>query len=68
MSNQKIISLLFYSFFCLKKSFNDFDQAIDSVKQGHYWGVASIQYNFTQAVRNKFGIFLEQKFHLNLFI
>ncbi|CAF4624595.1 unnamed protein product [Rotaria socialis] len=34
-------------------SFNQFDKAIDAVKQGHYWGVAAIQYNFTQAIKNK---------------
>ncbi|CAF0918390.1 unnamed protein product [Adineta steineri] len=34
-------------------SFNDFDKAIDSVQQGNYWGVAALQENFTQAVKNK---------------
>ncbi|CAF1478403.1 unnamed protein product, partial [Rotaria sordida] len=34
-------------------SFNDFDKAIDLVKQGKYWGVAAIPYNFTQAIKNK---------------
>ncbi|CAF4912728.1 unnamed protein product [Rotaria sp. Silwood1] len=34
-------------------SFDDFDKAIDLVKQGKYWGVAAIPYNFTQAIKNK---------------
>jgi len=38
----------------LKTSFNDFDQAFTAVKEGNYWGVAAIQYNFTQAIKNKY--------------
>ncbi|CAF1123969.1 unnamed protein product [Rotaria sp. Silwood1] len=34
-------------------SFNEFDKAMDVVKQGQYWGAAIIQYNFTQAIKNK---------------
>ncbi|CAF4695929.1 unnamed protein product, partial [Rotaria sp. Silwood1] len=34
-------------------SFNDFNKAMDLVKQGQYWGVIAIQDNFTQAVKNK---------------
>ncbi|CAF3580506.1 unnamed protein product [Rotaria sp. Silwood1] len=34
-------------------SFNEFDKAMDVVKQGHYWGAAIIQFNFTQAIKNK---------------
>ena len=29
------------------------NQAIEAVKQGHYWGVAAIRPNFSQAVKNK---------------
>ncbi|UJR38629.1 hypothetical protein I4U23_031294 [Adineta vaga] len=36
------------------KSFNDFNEGINSVKQGHHWGLAEIHLNFTQAVNNKF--------------
>ncbi|CAF3899036.1 unnamed protein product [Rotaria sp. Silwood1] len=34
-------------------SFNDFNKAMDLVKQGQYWSVIAIQDNFTQAVKNK---------------
>ncbi|CAF0811762.1 unnamed protein product [Rotaria sordida] len=34
-------------------SFNEFNKAMDAVKQGHYWGVAAIEFNFTQAIKNK---------------
>jgi len=37
----------------LKTSFNDFNQATEAVRQGHYWGVAAIRRNFSQAVINK---------------
>jgi hypothetical protein len=43
----------------LKTSFNNFDQAFTGVKEGHYWGVAAIQYNFTQAVKNKYVVLLK---------
>jgi hypothetical protein len=33
--------------------FNDFNHAIEAVRQGHYWGVAAIRRNFSQAVKNK---------------
>ncbi|CAF1036976.1 unnamed protein product [Adineta steineri] len=33
--------------------FNDFTNAMDAVKQGHYWGVAVFRYNFSQAIINK---------------
>ncbi|UJR07556.1 hypothetical protein I4U23_011844 [Adineta vaga] len=33
--------------------FNDLSRAIDGVKEGHYWGVAVIRYNFSQAIRHK---------------
>ncbi|CAF4035754.1 unnamed protein product, partial [Rotaria sordida] len=33
--------------------FNDFNKAMDLVKQGQYWGIIAIQDNFTQAVKNK---------------
>jgi len=38
----------------LKTPFNNFNQALEGVRQGHYWGVASIRLNFSQAVTNKF--------------
>ncbi|CAF2587733.1 unnamed protein product [Rotaria sp. Silwood2] len=34
-------------------SFNELDKAMDVVKQGHYWGTVAIQFNFTQAIKNK---------------
>ncbi|CAF5023533.1 unnamed protein product, partial [Rotaria sp. Silwood1] len=34
-------------------SFNDFNKAMDLVKQGQYWGLIAIQENFTQAIKNK---------------
>ncbi|CAF1560478.1 unnamed protein product, partial [Rotaria sp. Silwood1] len=39
-------------------SFNDFNKAMDLVKQGQYWSVIAIQDNFTQAVKNKFALVL----------
>jgi hypothetical protein len=39
-----------------KTQFNDFNRAIDAVRQGHYWGVAAIRRNFSQAVTNKSGL------------
>ncbi|CAF3240969.1 unnamed protein product [Rotaria sp. Silwood2] len=46
-------------------SFNDFDKAIDLVKQGQYWGAAAIQYNFTQAIKNKLFAFRTDPATLN---
>jgi hypothetical protein len=48
----------------LKTPFNDFNQALEGVRQGHYWGVASIRRNFSQAVTNKFVFFVLLKFNL----
>ncbi|CAF3754855.1 unnamed protein product [Rotaria socialis] len=33
--------------------FDDFNKAIDAVKQGHYWGVAAIRLNFSRGIQNK---------------
>ncbi|CAF1499746.1 unnamed protein product [Adineta steineri] len=33
--------------------FNDFTNAMNAVKEGHYWGVAVFRYNFSQAIINK---------------
>lgn len=49
----------------LQTQFNDFNKAIEAVRQGHYWGVATIRANFSQAVKNKF-VFLF-KLHFILF-
>lgn len=40
-------------FFFLKTPFDDFGQAVHAVREGHYWGVAAIRFNFSQAVKNK---------------
>ncbi|CAF4604566.1 unnamed protein product, partial [Rotaria magnacalcarata] len=32
--------------------FDDFNKAIDAVKQGHYWGVAAIRLNFSRGIQN----------------
>ncbi|CAF3646185.1 unnamed protein product [Rotaria sp. Silwood1] len=49
----------------MKTSFDDFDKAIDLVKQGKYWGVAAIPYNFTQAIKNKLSAFQTDPATLN---
>ncbi|CAF4089811.1 unnamed protein product, partial [Adineta steineri] len=33
--------------------FNDLTNAMNAVKEGHYWGVAVFRYNFSQAIKNK---------------
>ncbi|CAF1626056.1 unnamed protein product [Adineta ricciae] len=35
------------------QSFNELNKAVDAVKEGHYWGVAVIRYNFSQAIKHK---------------
>ena len=49
----------------VKKSFDDFGESIDGVKQGHYWGVMAFHSNFTQAVKNKFLAFDTDPENLN---
>lgn len=46
----------FFGYF--QTPYNDFNQAIEAVRQGHYWGVASIRLNFSQAVINKYVLLL----------
>jgi len=41
----------------LKTPFKEFDQAVDAVREGHYWGVAAFRFNFSQAVINKSVLF-----------
>ncbi|CAF1396368.1 unnamed protein product [Adineta ricciae] len=46
-------------------SFNNFDQALNSVKQGRYWGLAEIRTNFTEAINDKFFKFQTDPLTLN---
>ena len=39
-----------------QQSFNELNKAVDAVKEGHYWGVAVIRYNFSQAIKHKYVI------------